>query len=55
MIYGRKFWFDPVALQLTGGFRRRELNKIAKMVFEKQEFLLDQWNEFFVSRQVRKE
>jgi hypothetical protein len=55
MIYGRKFWFDPVALQLTGGFRRRVLNKIAKMVFEKQEFLLDQWNEFFGSRQVRTE
>jgi len=42
-----KFWLDPVALQLTGGFRRRELSKIAKMVFEKQEFLLEQWNEFF--------
>ena len=42
-----KFWLDPVALQLTGGFRRRELSEIAKMVFEKQEFLLEQWNEFF--------
>ena len=47
MIYGRKFWLDPVALQLTGGFKRNELSKIAKLVFEKQEFLLEQWNEFF--------
>ena len=39
--------FDPVALQLTGGFKRNELSKIAKLVFEKQEFLLEQWNEFF--------
>jgi len=42
-----KFWLDPVTLQLTGGFRRSELSKIAKLVFEKQEFLLEQWNEFF--------
>jgi hypothetical protein len=42
-----KFWLDPVALQLTGGFKRNELTKIAKLVFEKQEFLLEQWNEFF--------
>ena len=39
--------FNPVALQLTGGFKRNELSKIAKLVFEKQEFLLEQWNEFF--------
>jgi hypothetical protein len=42
-----KFWFDPVALQLTRGFKRNELTKMAKLVFEKQEFLLEQWNEFF--------
>jgi hypothetical protein len=42
-----KFWLDPVALQLTRGFKRNELTKMAKLVFEKQEFLLEQWNEFF--------
>ena len=42
-----EFWLDPVALQLTGGFKRSELTKIADLVFEKQEYLLEQCNEFF--------
>ncbi len=42
-----KFWLDPVSLQKTGGFNRIELNKIAKLVNEKQEHLLEKWHEFF--------
>ncbi len=44
-----KFWLDPVVLQVTGGFNRSELNKIANLVSENQEFLLEQWYDFFGS------
>ena len=44
-----KFWLDPVVLQVTGGFNRNELNKVAKLVSENQEFLLEQWYDFFGS------
>ena len=42
-----KFWIDPVALQKAGGFSRTELNKIARLVNEKREYLLERWYEFF--------
>jgi hypothetical protein len=42
-----KFWLDPVALQRAGGFSRTELNKIAKLVDENREYLLESWYEFF--------
>ncbi len=42
-----KFWLDPVALQKTGGFKRIELNKIASMVIENRQDLLEGWYEFF--------
>jgi len=42
-----KFWLDPVALQKAGGFRPTELNKIAKLVQENRDYLMEQWNEFF--------
>jgi len=42
-----KFWLDPVALQKAGGFRRTELNKIARLVSEHREYLLENWYEFF--------
>ena len=42
-----KFWLDPVTLQTTGGFKRSEISKIATLFFENQDFLLEQWHEFF--------
>jgi hypothetical protein len=42
-----KFWLDPVALQNAGGFNRAELNKIADLVVENQQVLLEHWYEFF--------
>lgn len=42
-----KFWLDPVALQKAGGFRRVELDKIARLVYEHREQLLEKWYEFF--------
>lgn len=42
-----KFWLDPVRLHSSGGFRRRELRELAKMVEQNQAQLLRSWDEFF--------
>ena len=42
-----KFWLEPVALERGGGFRRVELNAIARLVVEHRERLLKSWYEFF--------
>jgi len=42
-----KFWLDPVALQKAGGYSRTELNKVARLVNEHREHLLESWYEFF--------
>ena len=42
-----KFWLDPVLLQKAGGFRRAELNKIARLVYEHETQFLEKWDEFF--------
>jgi hypothetical protein len=42
-----KFWLDPVRLERSRGFRRKEINRIRELVEEYQEPLLESWNEFF--------
>jgi hypothetical protein len=42
-----KFWLDPVRLQRSGGFSRKEINSINRLVEENTEFLLGKWNDFF--------
>jgi Domain of unknown function (DUF4160) len=42
-----KFWLDPVRLQRSRGFRRKEINRIAELVEEHREQLLEGSNEFF--------
>jgi len=42
-----KLWLDPIALQKAGGFTPKELNKIARLVQEHQDELLERWYEFF--------
>ena len=42
-----KFWLDPVRLQSSGGYSRRELNQIQRLVEEHRDQLLRSWNEFF--------
>jgi len=42
-----KFWLDPVALQKSGGFKPKELNKIAQLVQEHKDEFLEQWYELF--------
>lgn len=42
-----KFWLDPVRLERSRGFRRKEINRIRESVAEHREQLLESWNEFF--------
>lgn len=41
-----KFWLDPVRLVSSGGFRRKEIARVQRLV-EHQAELLESWNEFF--------
>jgi hypothetical protein len=42
-----KFWLDPVRLERSRGFRRKEINRIRGLVEDHREQLLESWNEFF--------
>src|SRR5437867_12112692 len=45
-----KFWLRPVRLERSGGFSRREINRIQKLVEKNAEDLLRSWNEYFEGR-----
>lgn len=42
-----KFWLDPVRLERSRGFRRKEINRIQELVEQHGEQLVEGWNEFF--------
>lgn len=42
-----KFWLEPVVLQNSGGFDRREINRIHHLVATHQQECIDAWNRFF--------
>jgi len=42
-----EFWLDPVMLQSSGGFSRKEMGRLLKLVEENQEQLLREWHEYF--------
>jgi hypothetical protein len=42
-----KFWLDPVRLERSRGFGRKEINRVRELVEEHREQLLESWNEFF--------
>ena len=42
-----KFWVNPVRLQDSIGFNRKEINHIYQLVQDNSELLLRKWNEFF--------
>jgi hypothetical protein len=45
--YKAKFWLRPVRLQASGGFSRAEINRIQRVVQDRQEDLLRAWHEYF--------
>jgi len=42
-----KNWLEPVRLQSSGGFSRREINGVCRLVEENQQEILESWYEFF--------
>jgi hypothetical protein len=42
-----KFWLDPVRLERSHGFARKDINRIRKLVARHRERLLESWHEFF--------
>lgn len=42
-----KFWLEPIRLQRSRGFPRREINRVRVLIEEHREPLLESWNEFF--------
>lgn len=43
-----KFWIEPIRLQSSGGFSRKEINQIQKIINENQGQLKESWNEYFI-------
>jgi hypothetical protein len=42
-----KFWLNPVSLERAGRFGRVEINRVAALVNENRDFLLERWYEHF--------
>ncbi len=42
-----KFWLDPIRLEYSRGFSRKEINRIRELIEQHREQLLESWNEFF--------
>ncbi len=42
-----KFWIEPVRLQRSGGFSRKEIGQIQKLVEENKQLCLDKWYDYF--------
>lgn len=42
-----KFWLQPVRLQNSGRFKRKELNRIQELIEENQVRFLEEWDEYF--------
>ncbi|MCK5688206.1 DUF4160 domain-containing protein [Myxococcota bacterium] len=44
-----KFWLDPIRLQRSGGFNRKEIRQIHGVIEDHQPELVEAWNEYFGS------
>ena len=42
-----KFWLIPIRLQRSGGFARREINRIHQLIEKRQDQLVEDWHEYF--------
>jgi hypothetical protein len=42
-----KFWLDAVALARNIGFADHEANRVARLVAEHRDFLIEAWHEYF--------
>jgi hypothetical protein len=44
-----KFWLDPVRLQSSGGFSRKDTRQVHDIVADNKIELMEAWNEYFGS------
>ena len=44
-----KFWLDPVRLQRSGGFNRKEIKQMHGIIEKHHSELLEAWNDYFSS------
>ncbi len=42
-----KFWLDPVRLAESGGYTRRDLREVDRIVRENQQVVLEAWHDYF--------
>ena len=42
-----KFWLDPVRLERSRGFARKEITDVLRIIVENQQALLESWHEYF--------
>jgi len=42
-----KVWLDPIRLQQSGGFSRREIDRLQKLLRANHAALLEAWNDYF--------
>ena len=42
-----KVWLDPIRLQRSGGFSRREIDRVQKLLRANHAKLLEAWNDYF--------
>ena len=42
-----KFWLDPVRCQRSGGLRRSEVRRIARIIQRRQPVLMEAWDAYF--------
>ena len=42
-----KFWLEPIRLERSRGFSRKEINRIRDLVEQHSQQLLEGWDEFF--------
>ena len=42
-----KYWLDPVRLERSRGFNRKDINRIRELIESNRDLLLEGWNEYF--------
>jgi hypothetical protein len=42
-----KFWLNPIRLQSSGGFSRRDIARISKLLQVHHQRLVEAWNDYF--------
>lgn len=42
-----KVWLDPIRLQRSGGFSRREIDRLQRLLRANHAVLLEAWNDYF--------